>query len=137
MSKSNFAVGDRVDVITVFLSWFILFFVFFSSKTYQQHSQVLWTETGSLFQGTIEAVDTHSYCFDVLYDELVHGKPCREKNIPKSRIKQIKQIDKQASINITQRILKVSYYLINTVVDVRQCLTSIYVTTHYHNILLY
>ena len=49
--------------------------------------QVLWVETGSLFPGVIEAVNESS--FEVLYDELVQGLPCRERNIAKSRLKAI------------------------------------------------
>lgn len=59
-----------------------------------------------MFQGTVESFEGGVYI--VLYDELVQGKPCRERNIDKSRIKAItKRTDKPSTQSIIDKVLKV------------------------------
>ena len=68
-----------------------------------QRVHVLWLESGSLFSGVIEAISesppptittaeavaTAISTYDILYDESVQGKPCREKNVVRARLKSI------------------------------------------------
>jgi len=49
-----------------------------------QRVNVLWIETGCFFTGVIIKINKDGY--DVVYDEMVRGKQCIEKNIPPSRI---------------------------------------------------
>ena len=44
---------------------------------------------------------------DVLYDDLVYGKPCRELNILRSRVKLVKDVEQKATKNLLERIMKI------------------------------
>ena len=62
--------------------------------------------------------------YDVLYDELVQGKPCRERHIAKSRVKLIRTMDKQTTLSVLETILKLRDQL-DDGVDPELCLLAV------------
>ena len=51
---------------------------------------MLWPETGCLFAGVVECCTSNTV--DILYDQRVENKPCRERDIATSRVKSLKKI---------------------------------------------
>eukprot|EP01041_Mallomonas_annulata_P001962 gene1962-3810_t len=63
--------------------------------------EVLWIESGNVFKGIVKAIsDSLPPLYDVLYDDLVRGKLCLERNIAGERISSVLNLTKEECIEI-------------------------------------